>query len=319
MKSTDPTVRLAAFRTLVAWPDATAAPQLLEFARSSADPALAVVALRDGCLRLGELEETPTEQRVTILRGVLQTAQRPEEKKRALAALAEVPSLQALEQLRACTADAALKPDAVRALASLARGIGPVYPRQTLAALESIKAQPGSPDLEKTVLEAIKAVQSSGKSPEGFIIGWRVSGPYTAPEEDAAALFDTEFPPEKGGGEWRPLAAPASGVVELGKPMPGENRTAYLQTVIESETSQEVLLELGSDDGVKAWLNGRVVHANNTTRGCAPGQDKVKVSLKQGANPLLLKITQGGGEFAACARLRSLAGGPLANVTIGPP
>jgi hypothetical protein len=75
---------------------------------------------------------------------------------------------------------------------------------------------------------------------------------------------------------------------------------------------------MGSDDGLKVWLNGRVVHANNAVRPCSPGQDKVKVKLKAGANDLLLKVTQGGGEWSACCRVRSPDGQPLPDATVAP-
>ena len=37
-------------------------------------------------------------------------------------------------------------------------------------------------------------------------------------------------------------------------------------------------LDIGSDDGVKAWLNGKLVHGNNALRGVGVAQEKVKVS-----------------------------------------
>ena len=78
------------------------------------------------------------------------------------------------------------------------------------------------------------------------------------------------------------------------------------------------MLELGSDDGIKVWLNGQVVHANNATRPCTPNQDKAKVKLKQGENTLLIKITQGGGQWTTCCRLRAPDGKELPGVAIAP-
>ena len=46
--------------------------------------------------------------------------------------------------------------------------------------------------------------------------------------------------------------------------------------------------------------NGQRVLAENTTRACAPDQNKVTIRLKPGKNTLLLKVTQGGGEWAFC-------------------
>ena len=114
------------------------------------------------------------------------------------------------------------------------------------------------------------------------------------------------------------MAGSKSGLVELDKVMRGENRVAYLRTQITSDKAQDALLEMGSDDGIKVWLNGQVVHANNSVRPCAPGSDKAKIKLKQGANDLLLKITQGAGEWSACCRVRGPNGQELNDVTVAP-
>jgi len=42
-----------------------------------------------------------------------------------------------------------------------------------------------------------------------------------------------------------------------------------------------------------------------------PGQDITTVQLRKGWNVLLMKVTQGDGIFAACARLRKPDGGKL--------
>jgi hypothetical protein len=99
--------------------------------------------------------------------------------------------------------------------------------------------------------------------------------------------------------------------IELDKTLGGDDRVAYLKTEVWSDKEQKVRLELGSDDGVKVWLNGKIVHANNVTRPCSPGQDKVDVTLKKGQNSLMVKITQGGGGWALCMRFRSQEGGKV--------
>jgi hypothetical protein len=46
------------------------------------------------------------------------------------------------------------------------------------------------------------------------------------------------------------------------------------------------------------WLNGKGVLSRNVTRACAPDQERVTLDLKAGKNDLLMKVTQGGGEWA---------------------
>ena len=75
------------------------------------------------------------------------------------------------------------------------------------------------------------------------------------------------------------------------------------KTHVISPQDCDAQLLLGSDDGVKAWLNGSVVHSNNIDRGAVPDQDRAPIKLKTGPNLLLLKITQGGGGWSACARI----------------
>ena len=144
--------------------------------------------------------------------------------------------------------------------------------------------------------------------------------------KDGAALFDVPLAPENAGAEatWQIMPAGTSAdrpwLMEFDKQpaMVGENRVAYVRTRVWSPAEQKAQLELGSDDGVKAWLNGQVVHANNATRPASPGQDKAEVTLKEGWNALMLKITQGGGEWVFCARLRDADGNKLEGLKVEP-
>ncbi|MBN1509572.1 MAG: DUF1080 domain-containing protein [Sedimentisphaerales bacterium] len=72
-----------------------------------------------------------------------------------------------------------------------------------------------------------------------------------------------------------------------------QNAAAYLKAKIWSPKSQAATLLLGSDDGVKVWLNGKLIHANNALRGVSPDQDKAAFTLKEGTNELMLKVTNG--------------------------
>lgn len=322
-QNTDAQIAEAAIRALIAWPEASAAPRLIALAKTTDKPSFAVLALRDGCLRLANQKDLPLAQRLSIYRNVLEVAQRPEEKRQAIAALADLPALGALELLQATARDTELNNDATAAIIRLARQLGAVYNRQALAALEEIKSQTASDEVKRQAEAAIKAVQNVGQSPDGFIVAWLLSRPCTQPGKSGPELFDVVFAAEEshGDAEWRPVTVPPGGkpgLVEMDKIFGGNDRVAYLKTQLAADREQDAVLELGSDDGIKVWLNGQVVHANNATRACSPGQDKVKVKLKQGANPLLMKITQGGGEWSACCRLVTPDGKPLDGVTVAP-
>ena len=96
-----------------------------------------------------------------------------------------------------------------------------------------------------------------------------------------------------------------------------DDLTALLETV-ESGKDQDVVLTFGSDDGVKAWLNGAVVHGNNLDRGLVADQDTADIRLRKGTNDLMLKVTQGGGGWAVCARIVGVDGRLLPGLRTGP-
>ncbi|HEY3322181.1 MAG TPA: HEAT repeat domain-containing protein [Planctomycetota bacterium] len=313
----------AAIRALTEWPELNAAPHLLELAKTTQNQTHAVLALR-GCIRLAGLKDKPLPDRVSIYKGVLEAAKRADEKKQVIAGLGEVPAMEALELLQKCAADKELGDDAIRAMARVAKQAGPVFGDKGAKVLEELKATPGlSAELSKAIDEAIKATKNAGMA-DGYMVAWMLSGPYAKEGEDHTKLFDTVFPPEvKGGGAWRPYVVPPETkgprVIPLDKIFGGNNCVAYMRAEIESEIPQEILLELGSDDGAKVWLDDKVVGGSNATRAMTEGSDKIKLKLEKGAHTLLVKITQGGGEWQAVLRLRSASGkGEAAGVSVRP-
>lgn len=146
---------------------------------------------------------------------------------------------------------------------------------------------------------------------------WLFSGPYDEKDKKHTDLFDMAFAPEKGENDvrWRPLDKKFQkqpGLFELHRLVKDrQNCCGYVKTRVWSAKEQKAQFSFGSDDGVKAWLNGTVIHANNATRACKCDEDKVTVTLKEGWNDLMLKITQGGADWSFCCGIRAADGGPL--------
>jgi hypothetical protein len=69
-----------------------------------------------------------------------------------------------------------------------------------------------------------------------------------------------------------------------------DHYTAYAFMNIISPQDHVVKMGVGSDDAVKVWLNGGMVHRNNANRKTSGIQDKFDVNLKAGNNPLLVKV-----------------------------
>ena len=71
-----------------------------------------------------------------------------------------------------------------------------------------------------------------------------------------------------------------------------DDHSSYALITLESTTAQpDVTMRVGSDDSIKVWLNGEVVHNNPVNRGAQDFQEKFTVDLKQGDNLLLVKVS----------------------------
>ena len=110
---------------------------------------------------------------------------------------------------------------------------------------------------------------------------------------------------------WRQGETPY-GIVDVKRDVgAADQAVVYLRNAIRSPTPCRVKLEIGSDDGVKVWLNEDVIHENNTPRPLTVGQDVVEADLQAGVNELLVKVSQGGGDWAAHVRVVGLDGKPI--------
>jgi hypothetical protein len=130
---------------------------------------------------------------------------------------------------------------------------------------------------------------------------WHHAGGFSAP--DFKKAFDTAFPPEKGvdlaasylAGKVQWVQQPSwnDGVVH--NHFGPDNAANYIYRTIEAAEEKQVVLSFGSDDGIKVWLNGQEVRANQASRGAAADQELVPAKLKKGKNNLLVKIVNGSG------------------------
>ena len=69
-----------------------------------------------------------------------------------------------------------------------------------------------------------------------------------------------------------------------------------------------VTMHVGSDDAIKVWLNGKVVHNNAVNRGAGGFQDNFQVNLVAGENLLLVKVSERGGDWSMFVGMDALLG-----------
>ena len=86
---------------------------------------------------------------------------------------------------------------------------------------------------------------------------------------------------------------------------PSDYAIAYAWVEIELPAKTKGVLGLGSDDAVKVWLNGKLVHENWIARPCTPDEDIVPVDFAAGKNQLLLKVQNMRGDWSFACRLLS--------------
>lgn len=91
----------------------------------------------------------------------------------------------------------------------------------------------------------------------------------------------------------------------------------YFAAYVRSPVARKALLLVGSDDDVKLWLNGALVHAAQVARPVAPDQDRVgPVELRAGWNILLAKVVNRTGNWGFCLRVVDENGRPLPDLSL---
>ncbi|MFI4859199.1 MAG: PSD1 and planctomycete cytochrome C domain-containing protein [Phycisphaerales bacterium JB063] len=132
---------------------------------------------------------------------------------------------------------------------------------------------------------------------------WFLAGPYT--EADYNTAYRTAHGPES-----VPYVSPHLGFGN-GKPrlthqpsfidgnvhgLQSPQSAFYIARSIFSPIERQLDLMLGSDDGLRVYLNGEEVHANDVQRGPAAATDPLTITLRPGENTLVLKIINGAGQ-----------------------
>jgi HEAT repeat protein len=299
LKDPDARIREAAVRGLSRWPSERSRGEpmdaLLEIVRTSGNKVHQILALRGYINLISTAGGLSVEQKVEACRTAMTLAKELGEKRMVLAKVAEIASIEALGLARSYLGDEQLSAEAAVAMTKVGETIYPKHRKAVRDAMQEVlgaEAASSTIDKARAIIREIDAIKD-------YLADWEVAGPYMQEGQGCAELFDIGFGPELADAEvqWKPMGVSVLGshpaYLDLLKELNGgEQRVAYLRTKINSEQEREVRLEIYSDDGVKAWLNGKLVHANNCMRPIPANPDTVKVTLKKGSNDLMLKVTQ---------------------------
>ncbi len=169
----------------------------------------------------------------------------------------------------------------------------------------------------------LDAVTYNGLEPGEFMKNWLVLGPLPYPsigdidlnsDEGHKIAFHTDslnfvnFEPTVNidgvEHEWAMLES-HYGIIDLSQLTEGNNNytISYVWAQIDMPEDKKGILGIGSDDGVKVWLNGELIHETWMHRTVGIDNDRVPVSLRKGKNQLVLKIQNSLGYSGLCCRL----------------
>lgn len=132
---------------------------------------------------------------------------------------------------------------------------------------------------------------------------WQVVGPFTGASQ--AELVSTRHPPrdeiESGVPlspryepdlRWLPRPEWVDGATHA---LEGTNSKWFLSRTVAVESPQPLVLSLGADDALRAWVNGALVLESASMRGALGRQHEVEIALAAGSNRISLEIVNGAG------------------------
>lgn len=311
------TLRDVAIRELVNWENPSAINVLETIYKTASEDVYRALALRAYVRLLSAPSDRTPKETVSMYSNALKYARSADDRKLILAGLGNTPSIESLQIALPLVSDKSIQAEAAQAVLQIATSIYGSNKNVAKDAIQTLLTTVTGENTRKQAQEILKKIDQIAT----YITEWEIAGPYFKDGADYRALFDIPFPPEQSDDKnvkWRIIPAGTDlkrpWLMDLLKFIGGEQRVAYARTKIYSAQDQPAKLELGTDDGVKVWLNGKLIHANNVARPLTPGSDKLNLELKKGWNTLLLKITQNNLGWEFCARIVKPDGAPLENV-----
>jgi CubicO group peptidase (beta-lactamase class C family) len=141
-----------------------------------------------------------------------------------------------------------------------------------------------------------------------FMKSWWLLGPITitgdsAIETQKKFFNDDQLPPSEvhpgkgvptvriSGKEFQWLSHTSKNdIIDLDTLFKKDYAIAYAWAEVMADSASNAFLVLGSDDAIKVWHNGKLVHSNWIARGVEPDQDMVPIALVKGSNQILIKV-----------------------------
>lgn len=299
LKDNSTDVQDTAINVLANWPDATALPVLLDVAGTDTSRSHQVLALRGIVSQIGQAD-MPAAQKIALLKNAMTFAHRPEDRQLVLSGYGQIADPAALQVLTGYLDNNELKEQAAASLVRLAKTLGGSAGPNIKPIMQKVIATSKNADVTRGATEVLN-------SAEVTLRGWRILGPFPLDNggydknygPETAIDFDKSYTAANGhAARWKPATIDPNGYVNLLTQLqPNTNVVAYATVYVKSPDARKAVLSAGSDDGIKAWVNGKLIVNDNASRPATPGSDQKPIDLKAGWNQVLLKISQGTGDW----------------------
>ena len=116
---------------------------------------------------------------------------------------------------------------------------------------------------------------------------------------------------------WRRTASELKGGndrIDIDNILADRKASAYAYSSVYSPEQQDAVLGLGSRNAVVLWVNGKQAAAHARTRAESPWQENVKITLRKGWNPLLMRVSHAKAEWGVTLGLRNQEGEVLSGL-----
>lgn len=320
VKRAQPEVRLQLVEVLSRREGAEATGALFDAAKD-ADSRVRTAALRSLSSRKG----APRAQLLTTYHAALPAAASEEERQTILIGIERLGDPSSLPLLRELWEKGTQRVAVMSAMLAVADTLAASGKREEAVAIYRQALEQGGDS--RIIREGARKLRQLGIEVDvatqlGLIGNWWALGPINGRDEwrtrdafDVSAEIDLAREISVGGERLRWKYAPADdpqGMLDLEQAVGSRNNAAaYLYAEVTSPSEMDALLRIGSDDDVIVWLNGQKVHQFIGDRGWGVDQDTAQVRLRQGRNTILVKVLNGGGQWACSLRITDREGKPL--------
>jgi hypothetical protein len=116
---------------------------------------------------------------------------------------------------------------------------------------------------------------------------------------------------------WKTVFSDNSGLLDYIRIFEVDKQTPYVAYAfcqLFSRKSCGIKVRIRSDDGVRFWLNGKLIHDHYDNRSLDEGEDQLIVKLNKGNNKLLIKVDQRVGDWGLMVFLSDLYNNTLEDV-----